>query len=69
MDETTAKTLLTLALALDRDLGAMFSLVEAIPDEALRRRFDGAVAGLMGVIARDLVFPIERLHPALRPKP
>ena len=69
MDETTAKALLTLALALDRDLAALFDVVATIPDEGLRRRFNRAVGDVMGVIARDLVYPIERLHPALRSKP
>ena len=69
MDETTAGTLLPPARGLDRDLGAMFDTIAAIPGEALRRRSGRAVADLTGVDARDLVFPIERLQPALRPAP
>lgn len=69
MDETTARTLLALALSLDRDLGAMLDVVSTIPDPAQRRRFHRAVTDLMGLIARDLVFPLEKIHPAARPRP
>ena len=67
MDETTARTLLSLALSLDRDLGAMSGVVATITDEATRHRFDRAVGDLMGFIARGLVFPIEHLPAALWP--
>ena len=69
MDEETAGKLLSLALSLDRDIGAMLAVVATIPDEALRRRFDRAVGDLMGFVARDLIFPIESLHPALKIEP
>jgi hypothetical protein len=66
MDEDVAKSLLSLSKSLDGVIVKMFAEVEKIGDEGLRSRFNRAVGDLMGQVARELIFPIENIHPKLK---
>jgi hypothetical protein len=67
MDREVAKSLISLAVALDANIASMFSEVERIADEGQRERYKKAVGDLMGYIARDIIFPIVGEHPDLDP--
>lgn len=66
MNESVAKSLLTLSKSVDEIITQMFIEADKIDDEALKMHFNKAVGDLLGYIARDIIFPIEKLHPDLR---
>ncbi len=65
MDKDVAVAILSLAQATDEIIGKLYSEVEKIYDSDLKAQFNGAVSNLMGSIARDLIFPIEKIYPDL----
>lgn len=67
MDKEVAKSLISLAVAMDANIVSMFAEVEKISDEKLRERFKRATGDLMGYIARDIIFPIVDKYPELDP--
>ena len=69
MDKDIARSLLELSKSIDPILAGMFAEVEKIGDEKLRARMKRAVGDLMGLIARDVIFPVENLYPDLRTRP
>jgi hypothetical protein len=66
MDKETAAAILSLAKSTDEIIGNLYSEVEKIIDADLKSQLKEAVGDLMRSIARDFVFPIERLHPELK---
>jgi hypothetical protein len=67
MEKTVAKSLISLAVSMDANIGSMFSEIEKITDEGQRDKFKRAVGDIMGYIARDIIFPIVDEHPDLDP--
>jgi hypothetical protein len=65
MDKELARCLLILAVSLDDSIAKMFSIVEQIADEEMRKKFNKSVGDVMGYIARDIIFPIEAIFPEL----
>ena len=65
MDKDVAVVILSLAKATDEIIGKLYSEVEKICDNDLKVQFNSAVSNLMGSIARDLIFPVERIYPDL----
>jgi hypothetical protein len=66
MDKDVAKALLTLSKSIDGVIVQMFAEVDKIDDQGLKSRFNDSVGNLLGLIARDLIFPLENLYPELR---
>jgi hypothetical protein len=66
MNKDVARSLLSLSKSLDEVIAKMFDEVEKIEDDKVRDRFKTAVNDLMGYIARDLIFPLENMHPDLK---
>jgi hypothetical protein len=64
-DKEVAKTLLSLAVSLDPTIGQMFAEVRKFSDPEVRSRFDNAVGDLMGLVAKELMFPIVDAYPDL----
>lgn len=67
MDRDTAKNLIALATSMDPIIGKMFEVVRRIEDKETKARFEKNVGDLMGIIARDFIFPIEATYPDLKP--
>ena len=67
MEKEIAKSLISLATAMDISIGSMFTEIEKITDEEEKARFKRAVGDIMGYIARDIIFPIVDRHPDLDP--
>ena len=67
MEKAVAKSLISMAAAMDVNITEMFSEIEKITDEGQRAKFKKAVGDLMGYIARDVIFPIVDEHPDLDP--
>ncbi len=65
MDKDVAVAILSLAKATNEIIGKLYSEVEKISDSDLKAQFNSAVSNLMGSIARDLIFPIEKIYPDL----
>lgn len=66
MDKNVAVAILSLAKSVDDVIAKMYSEVENITDIELKSRFNRSVGDLMGYVARDFIFPIERLYPDLK---
>ncbi len=65
MDKDVAVAILSLAKATDEIIGKLYSEVEKISDNNIKAQFNSAVNNLMGSIARDLIFPVEKIYPGL----
>ncbi|RBP09235.1 hypothetical protein DFR50_12272 [Roseiarcus fermentans] len=65
MDKDVAIAILSLAKSTDDIIGKLYTEIERIVDKNLKAQFDKAVGDLMGTIARDLIFPIEKFYPDL----
>ena len=66
MDKDVAKALLTLSKSIDGVIVQMFAEIDKFDDQGLKSRFNDSVGNLLGLIARDLIFPLENLYPELR---
>ncbi|MGD0641976.1 MAG: hypothetical protein ABSC22_14610 [Roseiarcus sp.] len=66
MDEEIARNLLLLGKSFDPTIARMFAEVDKIKDEQIRSRFKRAVGDIMGLVTRDLIFPVENTFPDLR---
>ena len=67
MEKEIAENLMKIATATDRLIGEMFSEIEKISDPNLKKKFNDATAEIMGYIARDIIFPLEKEYPGLNP--
>jgi hypothetical protein len=67
MDRQAAEALLKLALSLDQTIADMYRQAAAFSDPEKKSRYKSAVDHLMGTIAHDFIFPIEKDYPDLRP--
>jgi hypothetical protein len=67
VEKTVAQSLLSLAVSLDKNIGAMYVEARKFSDEETRKKFDRAIGNLMGYIARDIIFPIVDKYPDLDP--
>lgn len=67
MDKDIALKLMKIATDTDHLIGQMFTEIDKISNVEQRRKFNDAVANLMGLIARDVIFPIEKEYPDLNP--
>jgi hypothetical protein len=67
MDRQAAEALLKLAISLDQPIGDMYVQVAAFSDPEKKSKYKKAVDDLMGYIAHDIIFPIEKDYPDLRP--
>jgi len=65
MDRDIAVAILSLAQKTDEIIGKLYSEVDKLTDGDLKLQLNKAVDDLMGSIARDLIFPIEKLYPDL----
>jgi hypothetical protein len=66
MDKDVAKALLTLSKSMDGVIVQMFAEIDKFDDQGLKSRFNDSVGNLLGLIARDLIFPLENIYPELR---
>jgi len=67
MDKEIARSLISLAVDMDKIIANMFSEVERISDSEAKQRYKKAVGDLMGCIARDIIFPLVDTYPDLDP--
>ena len=67
MDKEIARSLISLAVTMDKSIVGMFSEVEKISDDQEKKRFKKACADLMGYVARDIIFPLVDRFPDLDP--
>ena len=67
MDKEIARSLISLAVDMDKTIVSMFSEVEKISDDEAKQRFKKAFGDLMGYIARDIIFPLVDRYPDLDP--
>jgi hypothetical protein len=67
MDKEIARSLISLAVDMDKIVVRMFSEVEKIADGEAKQRYKKAVGDLMGYIARDVIFPLVDKYPELDP--
>ena len=67
MDKEIARSLISLAVDMDKIIVSMFSEVEKIADSEEKQRYKKAVGDLMGNIARYIIFPLVDTYPDLDP--
>jgi hypothetical protein len=67
MDKEIARSLIALAVDMDKTIVSMFSEVEKIADSEAKQRYKKACGDLMGYIARDIIFPLVDRYPDLDP--
>jgi hypothetical protein len=67
MDKEIARSLISLAVDMDKIIVSMFSEVEKIADSEAKETYKKAVGDLMGHIARYIVFPLVDTYPDLDP--
>jgi hypothetical protein len=68
MNKEIAKSMMAMAVSMDKEIGSMLDLIRQIEDDVTRSKFHQAVTDLMGHIAVDLIFQIERIYPDLNPE-
>jgi hypothetical protein len=67
MDKALASAMMTVAKSLDKQLGELDALISQIPHDGERKQYARALGNVMGSIAKEIIFRIEREHPDLNP--
>jgi hypothetical protein len=65
VDKDVAQAMIRLALSMDDTIVKMEAQASRIDDIALREQFNRAIGDLMGRIACEIIFPIQKLFPDL----
>lgn len=65
MNETVARNIIEIARSIDPIIGKLYDEVAQIDDVDLRAKFDRSVGDLMGLVAREFIFPVEKIYPTL----
>ncbi|MBV8188280.1 MAG: hypothetical protein JOY64_00195 [Alphaproteobacteria bacterium] len=67
MQMDIATRLVAAALALDGPLGALDGIISELPEGEEKDECRGALADVIGIVARHLIFRVYRQYPELDP--
>ncbi|WP_422003006.1 hypothetical protein [Reyranella sp.] len=67
MEKEVARRLMSTALSVGSELEKLDSVVGTLDAGREKNELVQALGGMMGILARDFVFPIARQHPDLDP--
>lgn len=67
MEKEVARAIIAISVSMDNQIGKLFSETRNITDERVREQFNQAGGNVMGLIARDLIFPVVAIYPDLDP--
>ena len=68
MQEPALRQLYQLALSLDGTILEMLQIIENIDDETMRSQMKKQTQDILGLVAGNIMFPIERILPDIVPE-
>jgi hypothetical protein len=67
MEKAVAARILEAALSVGNEIGKLDSIISELDSGCEKEELVQALGNIMGVLTRDVVFPIVRDHPGLDP--
>jgi nitrate reductase NapAB chaperone NapD len=67
MNKLLAIELISSAVSMDKNIGQLLDLADKIEEHSVRNSMKKSITDIMGILAVEIIFEIEKIYPDLNP--